>query len=148
MQNSKLNLKINILINQVLRLKFLTTNLRRGQALITLIFFIIVGVTITSTAIIIILINSQAASKLEQGTMALSIAESGAENAILRLLRNPAYSGETLSVGDGTAVIYVNSEEPKIITSEGKLGNSIRKIRVQIGYNNNILTIQSWKEIY
>ena len=119
-----------------------------GQAMITLLFFIVISVIITSAAVIIITINSTTASKVVQGSLALSIAESGMENAVLRILRNPDYTGETLSIGNGSAIISVSRTEPKIAISEGRLGNFVRKIQAQIGYTDNILTIESWKEVF
>ena len=119
-----------------------------GQALVTLLFFIVVSVTITSAAIIVIILNSKSTSSVEQGAYALTIAESGAENALLRLLRNPGYTGEPLlNVGDGTATILVNGTSPTIITSEGKIGNFVRTIKVEVGYNEGMMEISSWKEI-
>ena len=73
----------------------------RGQALLTLLFFAIVGTTITSAAIVMILVNSLSGSKQQEGQIAYDIAQSGAENGLLRLIRNPTYTGETLPVGRG-----------------------------------------------
>jgi hypothetical protein len=120
---------------------------RKGQALITLLFFIVVGISITSAAAIILVNNIASASTSEQGTDAYEVAESGIENALLELLRNPSYSGETLFVGNGTCVIQVTNGNPITILSTGTYNNSVRKIQVQVVYNNSILTISTWKEI-
>jgi type II secretory pathway component PulK len=125
----------------------LTTG-EKGQALITLLFFIIVAVTITSGAVIVILTNSSATNQTQQGIIALSTAESGAENALLRLLRDPDYSGETVAIGEGTAQISVTGSGNKTITVEGNNGGALRKIQVETSYNNNILTLISWKETF
>ncbi len=119
----------------------------KGQALITLLFFVIIGTTITSAAVAILLINSRAASEFEQGTNALAISESGMENALIRILRDPTYTGETLSIGGGTAAITVTQGSSVVATSEGKIGNFSRKVQVNAGYTSGVLTISSWKEI-
>lgn len=103
--------------------------------------------TIVSSAVALIVSNTRNASRLELGFEALSIAEGGAENAILRLLREPSYTGETLTIGSGTAVITVTGTTTKTIVSTGTAGNYQRKIQITAGYTNNILTINSWKEI-
>lgn len=118
-----------------------------GQATVTLLFFMIIAITITSAAIVLMVNISAATSSFQQGSSVSFIAESGIENAIIRLLRDPLYSGETMDVGDGTAVITVTGINPKTIISKGRLGNFLRAIQVQASYTDNTLSIISWKEI-
>jgi hypothetical protein len=80
--------------------------------------------------------------------IAFQVAESGAENAIIRLLRDPNYTGETLTVGTGTAVITVTGTTTKTIISSGTNGSYLRKVQIVVGYVNNVLTISSWEEVY
>lgn len=115
-----------------------------GQALITIIFIMVVSISILTSIILIVFNNITGGSNLEQGALAYYSAESGAQNGVLRLLRNPSYSGETLSINGGTVTIEVIGG---VITSEAHIDNSIRKVEVQTVYNNNVLTITSWKEI-
>ncbi|MBI2034424.1 MAG: hypothetical protein HYT11_01695 [Candidatus Levybacteria bacterium] len=118
-----------------------------GQALITLLIFVVVATIITSAAVIMLVVNITATSKYQQGTSVYYIAESGAENALLRLLRDPSYTGETMAVGNGTATITVSGDSEKTITSEGRIGNFERTLEVQTNFSNNIFTITSWKEM-
>lgn len=126
------------------------TLLQRGQALVTLLFFMVIAVTITSAAVVIIVTNSLAASQFEEGNDAYNIARSGAENALLRLARDPFYTGETLSVDGGTVTVSVTSGPTPVITATGSaiFHGAIRTIQVNTVYNNDVLTISSWKEIY
>ena len=117
-----------------------------GQALITLLFFVLISLTITSAAIIIIITNSTSVSKFKEGTLAYYVAESGVENALLRLLRNPSYTGETLAIGTSTAVITVTGANPKIVESIGQNGNFKRKVSAQMTYNSGYYTFSDWKE--
>ncbi|MBI2611956.1 hypothetical protein HYW54_04415 [Candidatus Gottesmanbacteria bacterium] len=123
-------------------------NKTNGQILVTLLFFVVIAIIITSGAVVVILTNSLSASKFAQGNVAYYIAESGIENALLRLLRNPSYNGETLAIEDATALITVSGDNPKTITSVGSIGNFSRTIEVIADYTDNILTVTSWKEIY
>lgn len=125
-----------------------TINMRKAQVLILLLVFMVVAVTVVSSAVIMLLLNSEGVSKMQQGYLAYYTAESGAENAILRLLRDPNYIGETMTIDDATVLITVTGANPKTITSEGNVGNFRRKIQTEVVYNNGIYTIQSWKEIY
>ena len=118
-----------------------------GQALVGLLVFMMVGLTVISTAVSLTVANSLAAQKFQDSQLALAVAESGAENALLRLLRDPDYAGETLTVGQGTATITVTQGNPITISSVGQSGNFIRTVAVQFSYVSGILTISSWKEM-
>ena len=107
----------------------------------------IVALSVTTTAVAILITNSQSGSMQEQGTEAYSAAESGIENAIIQLLRNPNYTGETLSVGSNQAVVVVSGTSPYTVTSTGTRGNYTRKVQAIIDYTDGTLTITSWKEI-
>lgn len=122
-----------------------------GQALVSLLFVTIIGITVISSAVILVYGNTQSSSITEQGTYAYYAAESGVEEGLLRLLRNPNYTGTTLgqplSVGLGNAVIQVDTVSG-LITSTGTYNNTVRKIQAQTVYNNGVRTISSWKEIW
>ena len=120
----------------------------QGQTIITLLIFMVVAITVTSASIILGISNSQATSKQELGLMTYQIAESGMENTLLMLLRNPAYSGETLTVGSGTAISTVSGSLQKIATTEGRMNSYVKKIEVIVDYSNNTMNIVSWKEIF
>jgi len=59
--------------------------MRRGQTLVLLLVFMAMAITITTAAVMVTVVNSQMGSKWEQGEAALAVAESGAENALIRL---------------------------------------------------------------
>lgn len=126
--------------------------IERGQALITLLFFAIVGITVTSAAVVMILVNSVSGEKQQQGEIAYDIAQSGAENGLLRLIRDPTYTGETLPIGSGTAVITVTgsgtSGSPYIILSKGTTGTFMREEQITATYQNNLLTVTSRQEVF
>lgn len=117
----------------------------KGQALITLLFFMIMGITITTAAVIVVITNAAAATSSQQGADAYYIAESGIDEGLLRVLRNPNFSGsKTFSVGDGNVTVTVANNS---ITATGSATNAIKTIQVQTVYNNNTLTISSRKEL-
>ena len=123
-----------------------------GQALVTLLFFVLIGLTVISAAAIMVFGNTQSASITEQGNYAYYVAESGIQEALVRLLRDPSYSGtpvgQPLSIGEGTVVIQVSSSSGIITaTATGTFNNNVRKIQAQTVYNNNIASVSSWKEI-
>ena len=122
-------------------------NFQRGQALVTLLFFVLISLTITSAAIIIIIANSLSASKFQEGTLSYYTAESGVENALLRLLRDPNYAGETMTIGSTTVVVTVTGTNPKTVVSVAQNGNFKRTVQAQATYNNGLYTFSNWKEL-
>ena len=122
--------------------------MKRGQSLVILLVFIAIAITVTSAAVVMMIVGSTAASKYEQGQTAYATAESGAENALLRLLRDPNYAGETLTIGSDTATITVTGTNPKTVTSTGVSGGFTRQVQVVAGYTNGILTVTSWSEVF
>ncbi len=118
----------------------------KGQALITLLFFSIVAMTITSAAVIVTLTQAKTTSSIGLSDEAYYLAESRAENALLRLLRDQTYTGEQLALGTGVVTIQVTGTNPKTITSQATSSGYLRTVQVQTDYTNNILTVLSWKE--
>ncbi len=122
---------------------------QKGQALITLLFFSVIAITVTAAAVVILMNNVLSGSKFQQGSIAYGIAQTGIENAKLRLLRDPNYTGETLPVGNGSAVITVSKNGTNYtILSKGQIGYFMRQITVQATYSNNLFTVTSTQETY
>lgn len=127
--------------------------LEKGQALITLLFFAVIGLTITSAAVVLVSVNSLSGMKYQQGEQAYNVAVAGTNNALLRLLRDPDnYRNEILTVDSGTATISVTgagtSGNPYVIISVGAVGNFVRKVQITATYINNQMTPSTPQEIY
>lgn len=122
-------------------------NMQHGQALVTLLFFSIIAITITSAAVIVIITQAKTGTTIGLSHNVYYMAESGAENALLRLLRDPTYTGEQLVLSDGTVSITVTGTNPIIITSQATVSGFLRKVQVQADYTNAVLTVLSWKEL-
>ena len=121
----------------------------KGQALVILLFITLIGMTVISAAAVVAYGNISAASVVEQGNYAYYIAESGIEEGLLRLIRNPSYTGtaqgQPLSINGGSVTIEISGNT---ITATGTYNNNVRKIRAETVYSNYTRTITSWKEIY
>lgn len=122
---------------------------KNGQVLIMLLVFSTIALVVISAATGVIITNATSTTKMEQSMQTYAIAESGIENAILRLLRNPNHTGENVNIGGGTAAVSINDigGNQKEIISTGTNGNFLRKIRAVVDYTGNVLNIVSWKEI-
>lgn len=119
---------------------------RSGQALVVLLFYMIIAITLTTTAVAVIVSNSMSVTRSEQGAHALELADAGAENAIIRLLRSTTYTGETLTIGSGTVVVSVTGTTRKIIVSRATIAGFSREIQVTADITNGVLTIVAWEE--
>jgi len=120
---------------------------QKGQTLVTLLVFSVVALTVATAAVGIMLNVAQGTNRVEGTVTASQVAESGVENALLRLLRNPSYTGETLQVGDGSAVITVSGTNPKTVTVNGTLDSHTKTIEVIVTYTNGVMNVTSWNEI-
>ena len=120
---------------------------QQGQTLIILLIYMLIAVLVTTASIAHVINSSRGTDKVYQGANSIDIAESGAETAMIKLLRDPNYVGETVTIGNGQAEITVTGTNPKTIISKGTLNNFTRKIQVIVDTSNNKLTATSWKEI-
>lgn len=123
-------------------------NYRNGNTLVMLLFFIVILITITASSVVLSIVNTQSIHDLQGSIKALQIAESGAEEALLRLIRNPDYLGGDIDVGAGSAIITVEGEGSKIIESYGQYMNFSHTIQVQTSYTDNVLIVEDWSQIY
>jgi steroid 5-alpha reductase family enzyme len=122
-------------------------NKQSGQTLVALLVFMATALIITTGAVAVTIANLQSASEYSRGEQALQVAESGADNALLRLTRDPSYTGETLTVGTGTATITVSGSPSYTITSVGRVGDFRRTIQVTATRSNNVVTQTAWSEV-
>lgn len=122
-------------------------NNERGQVLVMLLAFMATAIILTTSAVAVVIANTQAGARQTQGEKALAIAETGADNAIMRLTRDPAYAGETLTIGNGTATITLSGSPTITITSRGQLGDFRRTVQVTATRTNNAVVVSSWSEV-
>lgn len=124
-------------------------NQEKGQALITLVFFTVIAVVIITAAVAVVFTNNSSTTSAELGQEAYYAAEAGAEDGLLRLLRDPNYSA-TYTITEGLQATITVDAVSGIIDSTGTAGTIVtasRKIRIQTVYTNGQVTITSWKEI-
>lgn len=118
-----------------------------GQALVTFIFFTAIITTITAGTIAIVVNASSTETKSQLSNEAYYLAESGVENALLRIVRDPLYTGETIKLGDSTIVVAVSGTDEKTIVSTTTTKDFVKQITATAGYNSSgQLTLSSWKE--
>ena len=122
--------------------------MKKGNVSIMLVLIVIMLSVITTAAVAIAISTTRDTTTLTLGERALTVADSGAENAILQLLRDPAYTGELdLPIGFGSATITVTGSLPYTITSVGEVGSMVRRVEVEVNTVGGELTVTRWREI-
>lgn len=123
-----------------------TRSTSAGQTLVALLVFMMVSLTLTLAATAVIIINTKSNTGYHSGDLARQNAETGIENALIQLERNSTYSGETMTLSNGTATISISGTGTLTITSVGTSGNLTRTVTATVTITNNILTLTSWSE--
>lgn len=123
---------------------------KKGNMLITVIILMFIATLVVTAAVFTILSSSSSISKVEQGQMAYQAAESGMDEAILQLLRNPNYTGSenNIPTGQATFSLTVSGGATKTIDSWGKFGDFTRHIQTSASYNIGALTVNPWQEVF
>lgn len=120
---------------------------QNGQTIVILLIYMVIAIIVATASIALVINSARNTNKIYQGTTAVSIAESGIETAMIKLLRNPEYTSETIDVGNGQAVVSVTGTDPKTIVSQGTVNDHTRTVEVIVNTANNVLSIVSWREI-
>ena len=119
----------------------------RGQTLVLLLVFVMMAIAITTAATFIIATNSTSTSNLSIGVTTKEMAETGVQKALLALLRDPTFKGETFNIDTGTVTSTVSGTTTLTIDSMAVNGDFIKRVEVVATYSNNVLTVGSWKDI-
>lgn len=117
-----------------------------GQTIVALLVFMMLAITLTLTAAMVVIVNTQSDTTDQQGEQALENAQSGVENALLRLERDDTYTGETLSLANGTATITVSGTGPLTIVSIGHIGHVARTMTATAAVSGDVVTVTNWSE--
>lgn len=118
-----------------------------GQTLVLLLVFMMVAIAITTAATFIIATNSLSATAVSQGLATKQMAEAGAEKALLALVRDPNFKGETFSLDTGSVTATVSGTTTLTINSTAVNGDYVKRVEVKATYSNNVLTLVSWKDV-
>ena len=121
-------------------------NTERGQTIIALLIFILLGITLTFTATLVVLTNIRTDSAYQNGEIALQDAQTGIENALIRLERDNTYTGETMTLVNGTATITVSGTGTVTIVSVGSYSNMSRTVTATATISGTAVSLTSWSE--
>ena len=103
--------------------------MKKGFALTSLIIFTTIGITAIASAVYLIVDSFQLTSTVSLHEEVLRLAESGTEEGVLNLARNPNYTGGTLTVGTDSVSIGVTGVSPKTILSSASKYGIIKSVQ-------------------
>jgi hypothetical protein len=120
-----------------------------GQILTSVLVFMAFGLSIVALSATLTIISMQNTAKYSQSEQASIYAEAGAEEAVLRLIRDPSYSGGNFPVATGATVVIqvATSGEIRTITSTATYNGFTKKVLAQVNLANSKVTLVSWKQI-
>lgn len=118
-----------------------------GQALIMVILIGMIALiaVVSSTTLVV--------GELKKNTIAtVGIAQyhvtyGALENAFIRLLRDPNYSGETLTLSPSTCYITVAGASTKTVVARCTDGTYVRKIQATVTFSSAIMSVSAISEI-
>lgn len=127
--------------------KYLYSN-NGGQVLTSVIVFMAFGLSVIALSAVLTIINIQNTAKNTQSAQALTYAESGAEEGVLRLLRDPGFAGGTLVIDGISVPISVSGDAVnKTVTSTASFNGFTKKIQATVSLANEKLVLLSWKQV-
>jgi hypothetical protein len=85
--------------------------------------------------------NTQMTSDFSRSEDVYHEAKAGYENALLRLLRDPDYTGETLTINGGSVTITVSGTDPKTITSIATKAGFTKVYSASAAFSSNELSV-------
>lgn len=120
-----------------------------GQILTSVLVFMAFGLSVIALSATLTIVNIQNTAKFAQSEQASNYAEAGAEEGILRLIRDPAYSGGNLSLSaDSVIVISVSGVgATRTVTSTATYNGFTKKVQAEVSLANNKVSLVSWKQI-
>jgi len=121
---------------------------KSGQAMVMVLLISVLLISVTTMAVGMVVTNALSTSREESGQHALEIAESGVQEGILRVLRDPSVTlgGLVLTVDAGSATVDITGSGTKIITSVGVFSDYERTVQAQVHLDAGQLVIDSWSE--
>lgn len=117
-----------------------------GYILVALIIVMVMGLII-STALVSLMINSAMnVQSYNKNSVAYNTAESGIENAILNLLRDHDYDGETLTIDNALVVVTVAGEDTKTIDSVSTYLGDRQAIQAVVHFESGLWEVVSYQQ--
>ena len=118
-----------------------------GQALVPILVILVIILILGAGALYLSMGGLLLCSHSLAGEKNLVATEGAMENGLLRVLRNPAYAGESLQVAGIPCTIDVAGLGPTMVTAECDSGRSIRRLQAEVSFIAGRMIIDNLVEI-
>lgn len=126
---------------------FVVSQKQSGQAMITVLFTLAIVFFLVTQATILYLGNVDLANAAYEGSILLTKTEGYLENAAIRFLRNPNYTGESLQEGDVSCTMQiVDLAGGKDITCTCQKWTMQKKVGMQVAITDGTYTFSKITE--
>lgn len=120
---------------------------QKGQALIMVILIGIIALIAVVSAATLVISELKKNTAVSFGVSQYQITYGALENALMRLLRDPNYTGETVMLGSSTCVVTVSGSLAKTVEVRCSDGTYSRKIGATVTFTNGVMAVSGISEI-
>lgn len=121
-----------------------------GQALVGTLAIVAIASALVASIVLNSLINAESSLRFRQSNTVLNLAETALQNAIIKLERDPDYTGESLTLNDNRVIIEITGSNPKIVSVRSLNSSSeiLRKLEAQVSFDSNgAISVNNWREL-
>lgn len=123
-------------------------NNQRGQALLVVTLIGVIALIAVVSATTLLISELKKSTVTTRGLAEYQITYGVLENALLRLLRDPNWAGETVTLGTSTCVVTVTGAlSAKTIETSCTDGNYVRNITASAAFEDGIMSVSTITEV-
>lgn len=120
---------------------------QQGQALIMVILIGVIAIIAVVSASTLVISELKKNTSTSYGVSQYSIAYGALENAFMRLLRDPNYTGETVALSSSTCYITATAGSTKTVEARCTDGRYVRKVGATVTFSAGIMTVSGITEV-
>lgn len=130
-----------------MRLDKKINNWGKGQTVVILLLVSLMLIFMVTTTVAVVFSLLKDTTVQARGEQAMAIAQSAAQNAVLRILRDPNYVGEVgVAIGGGVADITVTGGSSKTVTAVSTYYLISRLVEVDLTMVEGEWEVIDWRE--
>lgn len=120
---------------------------QQGQALIMVILIGVISIIAVVSASTLVISELKKNTATASGVAQYAVTYGALENAFMRLLRDPNYSGETVTLGTSTCYITATSGLTKTVDVRCTNGQYVRKLGATVIFSGGTMSVSGISEI-
>lgn len=118
-----------------------------GHVTVALLIITVVGIVVSTALVGMVAVSALGTYRFQAGSSVIAAAEGGLENAILRLLRDSSYTGETTTISGVPVTIEVSGTDPLVAVATARSGQFYRAMAAELTIVNGLVSVSDWYEL-